>query len=156
MVLTWLEANWIDLLQTLGLFFAAVEIRNNTKARRLSNLFSLTKDHRNLWRDSVQDPNFPRILAHDRDLEKEPLSFAETERIKLQILHSKVGFEAFRDGISLSKKGVLADYRDFFSLPAVSATWDKVKSFHDRRFVRFIDDCTSDQRRLSFFRPIRL
>lgn len=50
--------NWLKLLQTLGVLFAAVEIRNNTKARRLANLISTTS----AWKGAIADPKLKSVF----------------------------------------------------------------------------------------------
>lgn len=138
MVIEWLQANWIDLLQVFGLLFAAIEIRNNTKARRLSNLFSVTNAHDNLWRD-FGDSKTQQILEASRNLTIRPLSQVEKEHLNRQIHHVKLGYEALKDGIPVSRHGVNKDIGEFFSLPAVASFWNEAKLYHDSNFVSFID-----------------
>lgn len=143
MVLNWLGNNWLDLLETVGVFLAALEIRNNTSARRLSNLFSITNAHRAIWVAAAERPDFERLFAQSRDVDAEPLSLTEEEQINRHILHLKVAFEAMRNGMQLSKEGVREDVFEFFQFPAVGSFWRKNQRFHDTRFVRFVESCLS-------------
>src|SRR5215213_5918493 len=124
MVFNWLGENWLNLLQTLGVLFAAVEIRNNTKARRLSNLISTTGAHRSLWQSAIQDSKLKSIYSSSRNLSRNPLNFEEEVHINLHILHAKVAFEALDDGMRISRRGVAADIHQFFTLPAISGVWN--------------------------------
>jgi hypothetical protein len=143
MVLNWLGENWLDVIQTLGVLFAAIEIRNNTKARRLSNLISTTSSHRALWQKAIDNPKLKTVYSPNRDLAAKPLSFEEEAHIILHILHAKVVYEALHQGMRVSKEGVAEDLQQFFSLPAVSSVWSKVKRFHDPEFVRFVSSTLS-------------
>ncbi len=59
---TWLETNWINLFQTvgivLGLVFTSFSWRRDTRTRKLSNLLALKKEHRELWNIIHANPEF--------------------------------------------------------------------------------------------------
>jgi hypothetical protein len=139
MLWDWLGANWIDVLETIGLVIAIMELRENTKSRRLSNLLSLTKGNREIWSLTLQLPGLKRVIATDRDIQQEPLSFEEREFINLVILHVKTAFEALKDGMPGYKKGIMEDIRGLFALPTVSQVWTTVKSFYEPAFRAFVE-----------------
>ena len=135
----WISANWLDFLQTIGVFVAIAELRANTKARRLANLFSLTDAHSRLWKSVGRDSGLKAILEPNRNMVTHPLSLVEEEHLNRQILHVKLGYEALEAGTPVSKVGVQTDLREFFTLPAVATYWIKAKSYHEEGFVAFVD-----------------
>jgi hypothetical protein len=140
MVWDWLGANWIPLIETLTFIIGVVSIRDNTKARHLSNLIALTKNHRELSTLLIRTPALQRTLSPNRDLSKEPLGGSEEEFINLKILHFKAAFEALSDGMKVDKKGVIKDVKEFFTLPSVLKVWARMENYYEPRFVVFIKD----------------
>jgi hypothetical protein len=135
----WISANWLDLLQTVGVFVAVAELRANTKARKLANLFTLTDAHSRLWKSVGRDSRLKAILEPNRSMATHPLTLAEKEHLNRQILHVKLGYEALKNGLPVNPHAVNTDIREFFSLPAVASFWNEAKPYHDRKFVSLID-----------------
>jgi hypothetical protein len=143
MLWDWLGANWINILETLTLIVGVLSIRENTKARHLSNLISLTKNHRELSTFQMENPKLERALVANRDLMKEPVSAEEREFINLKILHFKASFEALKDGMAVDNEGVVKDVKEVFSLPTVAAVWKEASPYYELAFASFIEECLS-------------
>jgi hypothetical protein len=140
MLWDWLEANWIAVIETLTFIIGVVSIRDNTKARHLSNLISLTKNHRELSTLLIENSALRRTLSPDRNLSKEPLTGNEEEFVNLKILHFKAAFEAIKDGMAVNRTGVVKDVKEFFSLPAILHIWKKTKPYYELKFISFVEN----------------
>ena len=62
----WFSENWFNLFSAVGiiggLLFTAVSLRSETKTRRISNLLTLTQNHRELWAEMFRRPGLERVL----------------------------------------------------------------------------------------------
>jgi hypothetical protein len=139
----WLSAHWVSILETLSVFFAAVEIRASTKSRRLSNLFILTESHRQIWSLPLEIPSLGRILSKTRNMSSEPLTFEQEEFLNLVFLHLKASYEALKDGLPIDRDAIVRDVRDFFVLPSTIAMWRKAESYFEPGFRDFIQKSRS-------------
>jgi hypothetical protein len=143
-ILQWASDNWFSLIQTLGIIaglaFTAASFRIDTKTRQISNLLTVTGQHREIWKEFYRHPELSRVLEHKPDLEARPLSNEEELFVRLLILHLSSTFEATRDNMYLKPKGLERDVQLFFSLPIPKTVWNKFKVFQNDGFVRFIED----------------
>lgn len=142
-VLASLRENWFVLLQSVGiigsLLFTAASFRTDAKARRISNLLTLTHHHREIWTQLYKRPDLLRVVKRAVDLMRQPVTEAEELFVDLLILHLSSSYHAIRDGLLAEPEGLRKDIRWFFSLPIPRAVWRKSRILQDEDFVRFID-----------------
>lgn len=148
--LLWFQANWFTLLQTVGivggLLFTAVSVRQSTKARRASDLLSLTQQHRELWAEVYTRGGLERIFAEEADLVGNPVTVAEDRFLNQVIVHFQTGWELSRNGFLLPKMAIEKDVRSFFSLPLPRFVWKQSREGRDPEFVRFIEEALGESR----------
>jgi len=144
-VAVWVAKNWFPLLQAVGiiagLLFTALALRRNTKARKASDLLTLTKHHRELWSDVYQRPELRRILSPDVDLIASPITAAEQEFLNVAVVHFNTGWLLACEGGLLKMEGLKGDVRSFFSLPIPKAVWNQTRQHRDPEFVHFVESC---------------
>jgi hypothetical protein len=86
-----------------------------------------------------------RVLKHDVDLNKEPISDEEWLFVKMLILHLDTVRRAIKARMFVKIEGLREDVRDLFALPIPKAVWEKIKPFQDKDFVAFIEDCLKEK-----------
>jgi len=142
-LLLWLKDNWFTLLQTVGivggLLFTAVSVRQSTKARRASDLLSLTQQHRELWAEVYTRSGLERIFAEHVDLVGNPITVAEERFLNQVIVHFQTGWELSRNGFLLPRSAMEKDVYSFFSLPLPQFVWKQSKDGREPEFVRFVE-----------------
>jgi hypothetical protein len=142
---TWLNDNWFNLLQGLGIFggliFTAVSLRQDAKSRRVANLMAITQNHREIWSEIYQRPGLARVIDPSSSAEREPLSREEDLFIRFLILHLNSVYHALKEGLLIDLAGLRKDVRWFFSLPLPMAVWAKLQPVQDPDFVRFVQEC---------------
>ena len=140
---SWLEQNWVNLAQTLGIVFstllAATAFGRETRARKLGYFLTLAQQHRELWGEAHRRPELARIFQTDADLVAIPLSVAEQEFLNLVIVHCQTGWLFSDHAAFLSRKSIFKDAGVFFSLPLPRAVWNQTKNARDPDFVQFIE-----------------
>jgi hypothetical protein len=136
----WLAQNWFDILSTIGivgsLLFTAHSSRAETKTRRISNLITLTQNHREIWSALFKNPELERVVGTQS---KEPITVQEEILVNLVIQHLQSVFYAVSDKLVLKPEQLRRDIRDFFSLPIPRAVWEKNKVFQNEEFVAFVE-----------------
>jgi hypothetical protein len=141
----WLQDNWFALVQAagiiFGLVFTGVSLRHDTRARKVSDLLSLTSQHRELWSEVHRRPDLSRIFDPRADLIAAPVTRAEEEFLLVVIVHFTTGWQLARQGAVLTLNVLAEDARWFFNLPIPHAVWKQTKQVRDPEFVRFIDRC---------------
>lgn len=105
---------------------------------RVRNLFTLTKNHREIWSQVVEKPELARVLSEAPDLDKNPMTDSERLFVLFLILHLASSFEATKHGMYFAEHGLRTDVREFFSLPIPHAVWNQVKRYQQPNFVRFV------------------
>ena len=144
-VLNWVSDNWFNLFQTggiiAGLLFSAAALRLDANARRVGNLMSITKNHREIWTELYDRPELARVLEPKADLNEAPISRDEDLFIRMLILHLNSVYHAQKDGLLLNLEGLPKDIQRFFSLPLPQAVWDRIKPLQDADFVRYVESC---------------
>jgi len=143
--LSWIENNWFQLLQTIGvvggLVFTGITIRQSTRARRASDLLSLTDQHRELWNEVYTRPGLERVFAPHADLVGKPVTVAEERFLNEVIVHFQMGWQLATAGSLLTLDAMKADVRAFFALPLPHAVWEATRAGRDAKFIRFIESC---------------
>jgi len=141
--LGWLYANWFNLVQTLsiviGLVFAGLSFRRETRSRRLTNLLALKQEHRELWNTMHSRPKLSRILQANVDLVAEPVRPEEEVFLRELIVHVATAWELIRDGTPLDIGAFRRDVGDFFALPIPRRVWDRTTHAQSREFLRFFE-----------------
>jgi hypothetical protein len=139
----WLAEHWFDLIQTLGvvggLLFTSHALRRDEKARRVSNLIELTRQHRELWMRLLEQSELFRILHPDANLLKKPMTEKEERFVRFLILHLNAFYQAIKADFLDQPAGLRADIKTFFALPIPQAVWKGMKPFCDGDFVEFVE-----------------
>jgi hypothetical protein len=143
--LHWAQAEWFNLLQSLGivsgLAFTALALRADTKSRRVNNLLNVTQGHREIWTSFYARPELSRVLQNSVDLDKSPVTDEEALFLTFLILHLASSFYAMKSDLFISQDGLQKDIRWFFELPIPKLVWQKSKSFQNPDFVDFVEGC---------------
>ena len=140
---SWVADNWPILLNAggivLGLCFNAWAIISETKTRRISNLLTLTQNHRETWSAFYRYPHLQRVLDPDADIQNQPIGVVEEIFVSSVILHLNASYHAIRDGLVVPPEGLQADITSFLNLPIPKAIWNSVKGTQDADFVNFVE-----------------
>jgi hypothetical protein len=78
-IVEWISQNWFESLTVTcgicGLWFSAFAIHQNTKAqkeetkaRKTSNLLAITANHREIWKEIFYRPDLSRVLDDSADV----------------------------------------------------------------------------------------
>lgn len=113
----WLAVHWPEVLQSAGiiggLIFTAVNLRLDTKARRISNLLKITERHRELWSKVYERPELARVLDPAVNLEDAPISDQEELFVSLLVLHLSSAQEAIKQGMFAAPRACRSTYSAF-------------------------------------------
>ena len=141
--LGWVSGHWFELLQTasiaVGFFVTTHTIREDTKERKIQNLFAVTAAHRELWSNLYKYPQLARILSSAVNFDTAPPTMEEELFVHLLILHLRTSFKARNSGMDFDGDAVAEDIRQFFALPIPRETWKKSRTFQDSDFVEFVE-----------------
>jgi ligand-binding SRPBCC domain-containing protein len=143
MGLNWFLAHWFDLIETVGvvggLWFTAVSLHSETKTRRIANLLTITANHREIWKEFLNNPKLARVCDATADIRKHPVTDAERIFTTLVILQMNTAYYAMSDQLVVEYEGLRRDVAQFFSRPVPKAVWEKIKQFQNDDFVKFIE-----------------
>jgi hypothetical protein len=139
----WTRIDWVGLLQDTGiiasLLFAGLNFRADSRDRKIQNMLALTSAHRDIWSALYAHPNFGKIFR-DEATGRTPLFASDSELfIHFLILHLGASYRAHKLGMYFEEDGLRHDIREFFSLPATKAVWQKSRVYQDRDFVKFVE-----------------
>lgn len=141
--LHWVSHNWHSIVSDVGiigaLLFAALEMREETKARRTSNILAVTTNHREIWKTMLENPDLERVLRSDVDLDKRPVTSREKVFVTSIILHLASVYLAQKVDLVLIEKGLREDVGIFFSHPIPAKVWATARRFHNPDFVQFVE-----------------
>jgi len=141
----WIAENWVIVLNAIGvvggLFFTACSLRSEAKTRRVANLLTITKNHRNMWADFYRNPGLARVLDSAADVAKNPVTREEEIFVNLVILHTNSVFYTLQDELVVKLEGLRRDVWWFFSLPIPRAVWERAKLVQNDAFVAFVEQC---------------
>ena len=141
----WILQNWFNLFSAIGiiagLWFTAFSLRSETKTRRVANLLTITANHREIWKEFLNNPKLARVRDAAADTAKQPVTDAERVFVTLVILHINSVYYAMSDQLVVKYEGLRRDIAQFFSLPIPKAVWEKTKQFQNDALVRFIEEC---------------
>lgn len=143
--LRWIAENWIAVLNATGviggLFFTASSIRSETRTRRITNLLTITSNHREIWSELYDRPGLARVLDPFVNVAKKPVRQNEEIFVIFIILHVYSVYQAMQDGLFVKLEGLSKDIEWLFSLPIPKAIWEKMKALQNEDFVKFVEDC---------------
>jgi hypothetical protein len=146
----WIREHWFDLIQTAsiiaGFWTAVYSIKEDTKERRIENLFTLTRAHRDIWWKLYEQPELSRVLVTRVDLQRAPLTHEEELFVHTLILHLRSAFKARKLGMQFDDDAVATDIAELFVLPIPRAVWERSKTFQDHDFVEFVDACIAQRK----------
>lgn len=141
----WLVENWFTLLNAVGviggLFFTGFSLRSETKTRQISNLITLTKNHREIWAELLRNPKLARVLNAAPNRVKPSVSCEEEVFVSLVIQHLNSVYRAMGDDLAIKPEKLRQDVGWFFALPIPQAVWVKLKVLQDDDFVKFVEAC---------------
>lgn len=124
-----------------GLFFTAASFRSEAKTRRVANLLTITKNHREIWADYYRNSELMRVLDATADLAKQPVTRGEEIFVNLVILHLSSVFHALKDELVINQEGLRRDVWSFFNLPIPRCVWEQAKVLQNDAFVAFVEQC---------------
>jgi len=142
-VIAFIARNWLEVLQSVGiivgLFTTGYTLRKETQARRVGNLFTVTKHHREIWSFMIEKPELARVLNPHVDLTRQPITDSERLFVRFLILHLATSFEAQKREMYLTMEGLKKDVQNFFGLPIPRAIWEEAREYQQRDFMAFVD-----------------
>ena len=141
--LHWLAENWFTGLQTIaivsGFIFTCITLRRDSHSRRISSLFQITANHRDVWEKLLTQPKLHRVLSAKADLVRKPVTVDETLFVGFLILHLNSAHQAIRNRLLDAPEGLATDIRTFFALPIPRAVWADRRRFQDNEFIAFVE-----------------
>jgi hypothetical protein len=130
---------FVYLLLIGSLLLTAFEVFHLVKAHQISNLLTITRDHREIWSQVYFRPELARVLQRNLDLQLNPVSDAEALFVTFIILHLKASHKANIKKMLVTPEAIEKDVSWFFSLPIPLAVWQSSKEFQDEDFRRFVE-----------------
>jgi hypothetical protein len=141
----WTLQNWFNLFSAIGivasLWFATISLRSETKTRRIANLLTITANHREIWKEYLNNPKLERIRNAAADTASQPVTDAERVFVTMIILHISNVYYATSDQLIVKVEGWRRDIAHFLSLPVPREIWDKIKVVQNEDFVAFVESC---------------
>lgn len=142
--MSWLDANWFNLLQTVGIIITlAIAIsgsRAAANATKGANLASMIASNREIWSQLITTPQLQSVMRQDMS-PGEKVTYEEREFVKQVIQHGGVSYELARIGGIDPMEGVRGDFYKTFNLPVFRQVWDEIKVYQGSGFVAFVEDC---------------
>lgn len=145
----WLAENLFNVVGTLfgsGVWFAAFSLRKDAKvrkeeveARRAANLLAITANHREVWKEFLNNPKLARVCDATADTGKHPVTDVEQVFVTLVILHTNSVYNAMSRQVVVEYEELRRDIAQFFALPIPKAVWTKTKLLQNHDFAAFID-----------------
>jgi Tfp pilus assembly major pilin PilA len=139
----WASQNWFNLFSAIGiiasLWIAIFSLRSDTKTRRVANLLTITRNHREIWKEFLNNPKLTRVRNAAVDMAKQPITDAEEMFVGLVIAHTNSVYYTMSDKLIVEYEGLRRDISQFFSLPVPKAVWRKSKPLQNQDFAAFIE-----------------
>lgn len=122
-----------------SLLFTAVELQHVGKAQRVSNLLTITRQHREIWSELFRQPTLKRVLDPQADLVTNPVTTEEELFVTFLILHLDAVFKADHAKMFEPATTLRRDIAGFFALPIPKAVWQKSRPLQDVDFVAYVE-----------------
>jgi hypothetical protein len=139
----WFLQNGFNLLSAggviTGLWFTAYSLRSDTKTKRIANLLTITANHRELWKEYLNNPNLARVRDTVANTTKHPVTDQEHLFVIMVILHINTAYYAMGDDLVIKLEGLRRDVAQIFARPVPKEVWEKVKQFQNDDFVKFVE-----------------
>lgn len=139
-----IQSNWFDLIQTAGIIaslaFSLHASKKEREARQISNLTAIKENYIHIWDTLFIRPDLERVLAPRVDLERNPITPAESLFVTQLIIHLDSVHRAMKKGLFVTIEGLGQDIRTFFSAPIARAVWQELRSRQNREFVQFVEN----------------
>jgi hypothetical protein len=129
-----------EMISLASLIFTALAIRANTHQTRIANLFTLMREHREIWNLPLEHPDLRRCLA-DALVEGDDAipTFEERMFVRELINLLAASYRARSYGMYFHEQGLEQDVRQFFSKPIPRAVWKSLRPYQEVAFRQFID-----------------
>ena len=140
----WLAENWLNVFGSAGiagLWLAVVALRDEVKARRSANLLTITTNHREIWKEYLNNPKLTRVRDAAADTARQPVTEAEQVFVTAVIFHAGSVHYALKGQLVVKLEGFRRDLAQFLSLPVPRAVWEKIKVLQNDDFVAFVESC---------------
>jgi len=141
----WAADNSFNLISAVGviisLLFTAASLRSYTKTKQIANLLTITANHREIWKDFLENPKLARVCDPHADFSKAPITNEEQMFVALVIQHLNSVYYAISDQLVTKYNGLRYDTEQFFSLPIPRSVWEKIMQFQNTDFVEFVEKC---------------
>jgi len=142
-VILWLLSHSQSILEPVGilggLVYTGITLRQESKARRVANIITITTQHRDIWKELYDRPELGRVLNPSVNLKKHPATPAEYLFVRFVILHLSSVFRASKADELLQPAGTVQDVREFISLPIPHAIWLELRDLQDNDFVKWVE-----------------
>jgi len=139
----WLAENWFNVFGSAGiagLWLAAIALRGEAKARRNTNLLTITTSRWEIWREYLHNPKLDRILEATADTGSQPVTAAERIFVTSVILHASGTYHAMKDQLVIELEGMRRDIAQFLSLPVPREVWKRIRPLQNADFVAFVEN----------------
>ncbi|MDQ1086179.1 hypothetical protein [Siphonobacter sp. SORGH_AS_1065] len=122
----------------VGLYYVIKTFRFSNNLSKLNFISQLTQNHREIWSRIVEKELNERIT----DISADPKTLTKTEKryILYVILHIKTSYQAHILKVKRLSQEEIKDMGNFLNYPLASQTWNEVKYWHEKKFVKFIED----------------
>jgi hypothetical protein len=118
-----------------------LSLRSETKTRRIANLLTITANHREIWKEFLNNPKLARVRDVAADIVKQPVTDEERLFVIMVILHISSAYYAMKDGLVVKLEGLRGDVAQILARPVPNAVWEKIKQFQNDDFVAFVESC---------------
>jgi hypothetical protein len=114
----WLANNLFNVLSAVGIIgglcFTAKSLHSEAKTRRVANLLTITSNHREIWKEFLNNPKLVRVRDARANTTKQPVTDAERVFVTFVILHMSSVFYAMSDQLVIKVEGLRRDITQFF------------------------------------------
>jgi len=142
----WITQNFPEIVETVGiagglvgLWFNYKAIRDETKARRVGNLLTLTSNHQELLKPFYQDIPLGRVFDVAPDISSQPINIGEEMYVNVLVQHLFSAYYAMQNDLTVKPQQLQRDIQDVFASSIPKTVWTKLKAFQDDDFVAFIE-----------------
>lgn|GEM_PF-819803 len=125
------------IIALIGLYYIIKTFVSSYKLSRVNFLYNLTQSHRDIW-SKILSLGKTNIL--DPKANPESITPEEEWNLIFLILNLKVSYEAHCAKIKRLSKQEIIDIGEFYTLPLPNHVWEKIKRFHEKDFILFVEN----------------